>query len=242
MNTSIWDKFEYKAVVCFTGYTDRYALLQQEFNRVGLEGVNSHWDFPNPYNQILLNTVPMTRFNKNRSCFYIGLNNYRAVATAYHLGCNSCLIMEDDIRFLKDLDRLEETVRNLPDDFDLAMFDNNKPCSLSEQEYIGIFSQKAAPNWSRFTNLRSTGCYAMSRRGMEAWLRCFEAPAIRAGVLRNPDGYFRVEYLGADKNLYVANPPAAIQFEFGTMHSSSLEPYYALHAKIGANRDKYAGF
>lgn len=240
--TNIWDKFEYKGVVCYTGYKDRYALLQKELERVGLTGINPHWDFPNPYNQLLLNTVPMTKFNKNRSCFYIGLNNYRAVATAYHLGCKSCLIMEDDIRFLKDGEKVREIIWSLPEDYDLAMFDNNKPCALTEQQYCSIFAQKVSPYWSRFTNLRSTGCYAMSRRGMEAWLKWFEAPATHSGVLRNPDGYFRTEYLGADKNLYVANPPAAIQYAFGKMHSPSLEPYYALHAKIGAKKENYAEF
>ena len=76
---------------------------------------------------------------------------------------------------------------------------------------------------------------------MEAWLRCFEAPAQKAGVLRNPDGYFKVEYLGGDKNLYVANPPAAIQYEFSDMHSKSLDAYYALHAHLGANKEQYEG-
>lgn len=239
---NIWDRFDYKGVVCFTGYQERYALVQKEFERVGLTGVVPHWDFPNPYHQRLMSVVPMTKFNKHRSCFFIGLNNYRAVATAYYLGCKNCLIMEDDIRFLKNLDTIEASVRALPDDYDLAMFDHNKPCSLPESEYVGTFSSKVNPYWSRFKNLRSTGCYAMSRRGMETWLRLFEAPAHNGGVLRNPDGYFRTEYLGADKNLYVANPPVGIQYSYGTMHSGSLDEYYRLHSCIGADRGMYAGF
>lgn len=239
--TRIWDKFEYKAVVCFTGYIDRYASLRNEFERVGLTNVHPHWDFPNPYHQVLLKTVPMTRYNSHRACFKIGMNNYRAIATAFHLGCQNCLVMEDDVRFLKDIDKIVEVLSGLPDDYDLALLDNNKPCALSPEAYCNVFKNPVAPHWFRFTNLRSTGCYSMSRRCMERYLKLFEAPAEMRGVLRNPDGYFRVECLGNDANLYVSNPPIALQKIFTTTHCSSMRmnEYYVLHEKIGAPADIY---
>ena len=239
--TRIWDKFEYKAVVCFTGYIDRYASLRKEFERVGMTNVHPYWDFPNPYHQLLLRTVPMTKYNRNRSCFYIGMNNYRAIATAYHLGCKNCLVMEDDVRFLKDLNLLEEVVSGIPSDYDLALLDNNKPCALTPEEYFNIFKTPVVPHWFRFRNLRSTGCYSMSRRCMERYLKLFEAPACGRGVLRNPDGYFRVEYLGGDVNLYVANPPIALQKTFETTHCSSMRmaEYYALREKLGMRVENY---
>ena len=238
---SIWDRFEYKAVICFTGYKERYTLLKKELERVGLTNVQPHWDFPNPYHQLLLKTVPMTRYNRHRSCFNIGMNNYRAIATAYHLGYQNCLVMEDDVRFLKDIDKIEEVLSGLPDDYDLALLDNNKPCALSAEAYCNVFKNPVAPHWFRFSNLRSTGCYAMSRRCMERYLNLFEAPANRQGVLRNPDGYFRVEYLGGDANLYVANPPIALQKIFATSHCSSMSmnEYYSLRAKLGHSMALY---
>lgn len=238
--TRIWDKFEYKAVVCFTGYKDRYASLLSEFERVGLTNVHPHWDFPNPYHQVLLNVVPMSKFNRNRSCFFIGLNNYRAIATAYHLGCENCLIMEDDIRFLRDTNLLSDIIDSLPRDFDLALLDYGKPCSMTENEWKNIFAKEVCPHWCRFQNLRSTGCYAMSRRCMEAYLKTFEAPTqVGNGILRNPDWYFNEMYLGKDKNLYAAKPAAALQASFQTMHCKTLEEYYHLHEKIGMPIDRY---
>lgn len=239
---SIWDRFEYKAVVCFTGYKDRYMLLQKELERVGLTDVHPHWDFPNPYHQVLLKTVPMTRFNSHRACFKIGMNNYRAIATAFHLGCQNCLVMEDDVRFLKDMDKIVEVLSGLPEDYDLALLDNNKPCALTPEAYYEVFKNPVSPYWFRFTNLRSTGCYTMSRRCMERYLKLFEAPAEMRGVLRNPDGYFRVEYLGRDANLYAANPPIALQKAFATAHCSSnaMNEYYALHEHIGIKKEMYA--
>jgi len=239
--TRIWDKFEYKAVVCFTGYKDRYASLRSEFERVGLTNVHPHWDFPNPYHQVLLKVVPMSRFNRNRSCFNIGLNNYRAIATAYHLGCNNCLIMEDDIRFLKEVGLLSEIVSSLPDDFDLALFDYGKPCSMTNEEWWKTFSENDIRYWCRFNNLRSTGCYAMSRRCMEAYIRVFEAPATGHIALRNPDWYFCDKYLGSNLNLYAAHPSAALQKAFSVMHCKTLDNYYDLHAQIGDKKENYLG-
>lgn len=241
---SLWDKFEYKGLVCFTGYKDRYDDLLPELERVGIKDIHPHWDFPNPYVNTLLDVIPMSRFNKKRSCFFIGINNYRAIATAYHLGHNTCLIMEDDVRFLKDLTLLETILDTLPPDFDLALLDYGKPCSLSEKEWISIFRNSPLPqkHWVSFTNLRSTGCYAMSRKCMEKYLQVFEAPASHSGLLRNPDWYFNKEYLGPSMNLYAAYPSIALQYSFKEMHCPTLDPYYSLHSMIGIHREMYAGF
>ena len=238
----LWDRFDYKAIVAFTGYKDRYDSLQVELQRIGMNrNVSTHWDFPTPYSQILLRNVPMTRYNSHHSCFNIGMNNYRAIATAYYLGCNNCLIMEDDVRFLKDTKLLEEIVTSIPQDYDLALLDNNKPCGMSPDIYFDIFKNPVAPHWFRFTNLRSTGCYSMSRRCMERYMKLFEAPAFGRSILCNPDGYFRVECLGHDANLYVANPAIALQKMYPTSHCSNrkMNEYYELHNKIDASPQKY---
>ena len=241
---TVWDRFDYKAVVCFTGYKDRYILLQKELDRVGLTDVHPHWDFPNPYNKVLMSTVPMTKFNRNRGCFNIGMNNYRAIATAYHLGCKNCFVMEDDVRFLKDISLIEEILESIPANYDLVLLDNNKPCSIHEEEYLEIFRRKISTHWCRFSNLRSTGCYLMSRRCMSRYIKLFEDPVYLRGVLRNPDGYFMTNYLGEDMNLYVSTPPLALQKTFSTTHCSSkrMDEYYSLREKTGIQITEYSDF
>ena len=239
----MWDRFDYKAIVCYTGYKDRYMLLQKELERVGMMDVHPHWDFPNPYHQVLAQFLPMSKFNRKRGCFNIGLNNYRAIATAYYLGCKNCLVMEDDIRFLKDTSMMTQIINCLPDDFDLALLDNNKPGKMTELEYSQIFNNAIAPYWYRFSNLRSTGCYAMSRRCMEKYLSVFEESAHRSGTLRNPDWYFQKECLGDDKNLYVSLPNVALQVKFPNCHCGhEMEEYYARHEITGSNKNAYSTF
>lgn len=230
----LWNKFDYKGVVAFTGYKDRVASLTKELERVGMQGYHIHWDFPTPYKDVLGQVIPMTRFNRARRCFHIGFNNYKAIATAYYLGAKRCLIMEDDIRFLKDLRGVADTLESLPEDFDVAMLDSNKPCTMTEYEYLDIFKHKENEHWSRFENMRSTGCYAMSEKGMAAYLSAFERPLRGQGELRNPDAYLNKAYLGEDKKMYVANPPLAIQKVFPEMRSSckTLLEYRNMRAKI----------
>lgn len=235
-----WSRFDYIGAVCFTGYRDRYELLARELERVGIKNCHVNWDFPSPYKEVLLNHVPMTRFNRKKGCFYVGLNNYMAIATAYNLGCNSCLIMEDDIRFLKDYNKIAEIIDSLPSDYDLAMLDHNKPCCITPQDYINTFAKGVNQYWSRFSKLGSSGLYAMSRKGMSRFLALYEAPAKRQGVLYNNDHYFRDNYLGKDANLYAARIPVGIQADFSQKHSKSLDLYYSIHNAIGAPISLYA--
>ena len=235
-------KFEYVGVVCFTGYVDRQRDLSKELVRVGLNDVHYHWDFPSPYKDALKRSIPMTRFNAKNSCFFIGLNNYKIIATAYHLGYRNVLVMEDDIRFLRDLNLLDEIISCLPEDYDLAMLDHSKPGKMLPNDYLATFKSPVQRYWYEFSNLRSSGCYAMSRKGMERYLSVYELAARGQAVLRNNDFYFSTQFLGTDMHLYAACPAPAIQYQYHGCHCQSMTEYYSLHKALGLTKTQYQGF
>lgn len=238
----VFSRFSYVGVVCFTGYANRQRDLAKELDRVGLRDVHYHWDFPSPYKDALQRSISMTPFNANNGCFFIGLNNYKILATAYHLGYESVLVLEDDIRFLRDLSLLSDIISCLPEDYDLAMLDHNKPTGMDPNTYLSIFQSSENPYWHKFSNLRSSGCYAMSRRCMERYLHIYELAAQRKSILRNNDFYFNAQYLGADMNLYAACPTPAIQFSYPDCHCHKMELYYSLHESLGMAKTQYQGF
>jgi len=51
------------------------------------------------------------------------LNHYSAVYKAYEFGCNSILIFEDDLCFIKDKNLIEQSLNNIPKDADFVTWD-----------------------------------------------------------------------------------------------------------------------
>lgn len=236
---AIWNKFGYVGVVCYTGYKDRFALLQEELKRVGITEYYPHWDFPSPYKEIIKAKTPMAEWNKQGTGFFIGLNNYRAIATAYNLGHERCLIMEDDVRFLKDTAMLEKILADLPSDFDLAMLDHNDPTS-NDQTYLLNFTSPVTEYWCRFKILSSSGCYAMSRRGMNRFLDLYESPFKRKTLLKANDCYFNENDFGGGMNLYASKICPAMQIAFPGCHGDAyMDRYYRIHEMLGMKREMY---
>jgi len=55
--------------------------------------------------------------------FSCTLNHYSAVYKAYEFGCNSILIFEDDLCFIKDKNLIEQSLNNIPKDADFVTWD-----------------------------------------------------------------------------------------------------------------------
>jgi len=244
MPITAWDRFGHVGVVCYTGYINRFSRLEEELSRVGISDYQTYWDFPSPYKEALKSKITKTSFVAKNGAFSIAMNHYRAIATAYHLGKSSVLVMEDDICFLKDLKVLQEVIYDLPDDFDIAMLDHNKPSAMPVREYVGQFdkSRKISRHWHSFDCLTSSGCYALSRRGMESILSKMEMPAKGQAKLFHNDYYLRRSVAGTSLNLYAANPTPAMQIEYENRHCRKMWLYYAIHEEIGIRKDMFSGF
>lgn len=243
MSLDCWNMFDLKYLTCYTKYQDRELLMKKELDRVGMNGVETLWDFPSPFRDVLLDNVPMTNFCKQKNLFFIGQNNYRAIATAYHLGAKSVLIMQDDIRFMRDVQMLDKIVSSVPRDFDIAMLNHMKPSSMSESRYRRLFMHPRINGyWIRFSELTSSGCYALSRKGMERYLRAYEKPVVKGtgDVLFHDDFYYQKRFMGTDANLYVAHPAPSIQCTCGSAGAhSNLTAYNRRNEKLGIFQKNY---
>ena len=238
---NIWDKFDFKAVSLFTGTPERNADFKREADRVGLE-LALFWSAPDPYDHFIEARVCHSRMCHD-AYLSITLKHLRMVKTAYELGAEHALFLENDVRFLKNLDDLEFAVWSLPSDYDVALFDwcfRNK--ATAEEIATIVESSRAARTsgvvWQRFTDLRSCACYALSRRGMLRFIIALEAPALGRGKLKICDQHWYDVLKDGTLKGYCACPCACVQAVPGgaTDYAHMWERY----ARAGVRREDYA--
>ena len=168
------------------------------------------------------------------------MGHYRAIKTAYELGCAHSLIMEDDIRFLKDLRQVEDIVSDLPDNYDVALFDVFKPQKLSFEEWKNnAKNRKVSKHWCSFDNMRSFACYAMSRRGMARWICLWEEAFRPGGYLRVADQYMNRAIFGSNMKMYHAVVNACIQAPVGTACSGNSGCHMDKYRQYGLDASSY---
>lgn len=229
MEGSCWDRFGMKTLLTFTGYKDRAPGVMKELERVGMNDVNVQWQFPNPFESVLLKHL------NHEKCLSTGFMNatmghYSAIKTAYHLGMSSCIVIEDDIRFLKNLDAVYETVKSLPEDFDVALFDMFVHGSDERQFLDYVYARdnrKVNSTWAEYDNLLSQGCYAMSRKAMERYIWLNEAAVTdrRIGKLRVGDHFLSRKYMGEGMKLYFSVEHVAAQKIMGKNNNNVTDIY-----------------
>ena len=164
------------------------------------------------------NNVIMDSFNNRRNEYQFrkpneigcAMEHYRIVKESYESGKNSILVMEDDLRILKDFSVIDEYLKDIPSDYDILMMSS----------YIGITgvkdidivnhkdSRKINEHW--FIPFWPGWCcamIAMNRRGMKYILDEQEK------LFRVADypGYDIIAKQKKDINLYFSTTPLAIQ-------------------------------
>jgi capsular polysaccharide export protein len=242
----LFDCFDYVGLVCFTGYQDRIAELIPELKRVGLyQRVHFHWDFPSVFRDVLYSHTNKTPFCAKDGCFNMMVSHYNVIKTAYELNKKNILVMEDDIRFLRDLLLMEEMLMNIPPDYDMLLLDRSKPGDIDLQAYKDSTVNNGNGYWRRFEYGSSTGCYAMSRKGMKRYIDIIENIVKENRKLANPDAYFQVkrwgeEYWDSSYNRYFAYPSIAVQCITGRSGSHcSMKSYWEVNEEIGLKQNDY---
>lgn len=244
---SIWDAFDRIVVVCCTKYQDRQTAVKRELERIGLlDRTEFFWDFPSPFTDRLKDSIHCTNYLSNRSAFNIFLNHYRVIKETFLRGFKNVLIIEDDVRFLKDGMKLAEAVKSIPPDFDLALFDRSKPFDITLDEFRMLGGcnrqEKGAVDWFVFDHLTCAGCYALSRKGMLRLLKCYEKPVAEPRkelVLKHNDFYFSRSELGKDVNLYFAFPNIAVQSILGSGSHCNMDEYWERNEACGIRMEDY---
>ena len=176
----MWDMFDMKIALYYTGYKDeRFARMDSELARVGLSDAHRIYQYPSSLcNKIRSDIITSPSMRSNYGYMNTTLGHYNAISTAYHLGCKSVLIIEDDMRFLKDLSEIEVILDSMPEDYCIAMLD----CRFPKKDFSSwerCFNYRMINSyWSEFDSLRSAGLYALSRKGMECMLSAYIPPLI----------------------------------------------------------------
>lgn len=198
--------FSVTYLLCYTGYKERQARVVKELDRVGISEYDTMWSFPTPYDEWEMKNIRhIVFFDTHKGCWNVTKNHYRAIKTAYELGKESVLILEDDIRFRNDLSFVDESIEKLPDDWDVVMFDHFK----MRGDVVEVNDR-----WAKCGASASTACYGLNRKAMERMILMYESPVngkYERPVMRNCDHWTDVKYLGRDINLYCAVPNVAIQ-------------------------------
>lgn len=238
-----WDRFDFKAIISYAGYDyQRHQSARLELIRVGLDDTTTFWSASTPADDIVVSATTHARALEKGGFTNSLLTHYRAVKTAWQLGKDHVLVMEDDIRFMNDTDLMSRIVDSLPDDYDLALFDWWHRQKATQQEWDALLAAPcAAPCWKRFTNLRSAACYALSRRGMREFIDLID------GAIRGLSGYklritdqYWPHVAARCPNCYCAWPNVAVQGYSDGGSLSNMDRIWATYNRYCIERKDYA--
>lgn len=95
--------------------------------------------------------------------------HYSIVKHSFDFGYKNVLIIEDDVLILKDLNHISDSLKNIPEDWDILQFGafSCLPETL-EAEALNEYWMRAVKAWN-------CSMYALNRKGMEFYLKCQEA-------------------------------------------------------------------
>lgn len=164
-----WSRY-FDAVYClaYLPNTKRLSLMEKELDRVGLlksKVFRFEYTFPSKYCDILYAVLA-----KNSLCrkmlrpgnLNAALGHYSCIKKSAALGYDRILIVEDDVRFLKDIAGIRKQLRDIPVDADVVLFDKFVPGNTDWSEIVR--KNKANRSFVSFEHMGSTGCYMLSRK------------------------------------------------------------------------------
>ena len=153
----------------------------------------------------------------NARCTY---GHYFMIREAYELGYEKVLFIEDDIRFLKDVDMIENVLENLN-------FDTDPELNTIMYDWCLIDKEYNAPAYVL------ASCYALTRYGMKFFLENYETEGKDVCDIdqnfcvmdyTNYNGTHKVNTSSININFKVATPRICVQSE-PAKYSSSAHDY-----------------
>jgi len=177
------DYFDRIYCLHYLGNDRRLPMITREFDRVGIDksGIFSFaHTSKDPWERYVEANCPRTTEDAegNRGFVNLGLATARILRESLALGYRRVLILEDDIRFLKDTSEIRETLDDLPA-YPIVQLDKFLPWEISSDEYRSIVRSHVVPNHPLFYDggimfLASGACFCADARGMRALLDSLE--------------------------------------------------------------------
>lgn len=174
-----WDNY-FDRIYCifFLPNKERFFRLDKEFERVGLKKCkNFAYDFVTPSSfdlQVFGEVQQKPHLRIFKPAYVNQLRNFEIIVRrAIAVNSELTLIVEDDVAFLKDLDRIDEIIRTMPKGFHAFQMEKNVP-THRQVEWDRLCKAKSINcNWvdASGVNFTAAGCNAFTREGLEELLR-----------------------------------------------------------------------
>lgn len=174
--------FGYCYLLTLSHRHDRHIHMEKELTKIGkpYKGNDSfltyHYTTTFPYNDIIADAITKSgkgRFSKPNE-FDCTRSHYNMVKTAYDLGYDSILIIEDDIKFLNNIDIFKKYLKTIPNDWDFIQFGGFSADPNIRDMFTDLRKQYNDVYWYKNNygkvRLWTTSMYALSRKGMEYYL------------------------------------------------------------------------
>jgi GR25 family glycosyltransferase involved in LPS biosynthesis len=170
INLSAFDKIY---CVHYLPFTERFGNIRNELNRVGIdtESKRFQWKltFDTPFYFYMFNN-PYFKIVRDNKYFFDGnikctLAHYEIYKEALGMGYERILVIEDDMVFHKDVKLINDIFTSMPN-YDIILFDK---WMHNKEKYRSLV------NWRKINDyyceydddMLSTGCYAITRKGMQ---------------------------------------------------------------------------
>lgn len=202
-----WKK-HFDAVYCLSlaDNIEKRAVMTKEFKRIGIPTSLIHWKITvrnNFYKYIWNNpTFPTKRWWLTvEGALNCTMGHYEIMKECLVMGYESVLIVEDDVRFLKDLKTLKGIIENIPVN-DILLLDKSIP--LSKEAYKEAVKKSSSKLFMDYSDVKlwGTGCLSLSSRAMKVMTGSLEQMwepidnktnrVNNNGVVVNEDGLVRV--------------------------------------------------
>lgn len=190
---STWrENFEHVYCISYAPYKKRREKLFKELRRVGIIHPDSdrdkdepfftmHYTVENQFEEMLL-THPGFRWPKhnkrfNRGALSLAIGHYCVMKEALSLGYLRILIIEDDIVFLRDLDKISDIVSNRPM-ADIIMYDKVMPSTCRQSWENDLEMKKTQDREYVYLGkddiVWTTSCYSVDSSAMWHITECQE--------------------------------------------------------------------
>lgn len=203
--------FDQIYILTLSNRKDRRALIERQLLEMGFPQpdcdarIRYWYATPFPFNGLIANAFNKSgcgKFTKANE-YDCARNHYSIIKTAYDIGLEHVLVLEDDILFLKDTELFSDFIKTMPDDYDICQM-GGFTANPGILKYIlndkRWFKHKDVGLWN-------SSAYALSRRGMEFYLTYMDK--IKFWVADGP--FYKAPLSEHIINTYASNVPLVIQ-------------------------------
>jgi len=157
---------------------DREIQIKKEFRFLGITKQVEIWwtckrNISNKIGKLLstLHTAFYNEYSEGNDSLYGNVFNcsfehYSIIKQAYLRGFKNILIIEDDILFNRDKEKIKYILNNIPSDYDIIKFFNEFTNDLYNNKPIQFINDKTDLKPYTISSL----CYAISRNGMKIYI------------------------------------------------------------------------